>query len=113
MHELSICQSLIENIEDAAREHSFTTVTRVTLEIGQFAGVDLEALKFSFDVAGRGTLCEGSTLAILSMPGEGYCFDCQSNVEIPDRLAPCPQCGSARVQGVGGDQLKIKDLEVI
>jgi hydrogenase nickel incorporation protein HypA/HybF len=113
MHELSICQSLIESIEDAARQHAFSKVTKVTLEIGQFAGVELEALRFSFDVAGRGTLAEGSSLTILSLPGEGYCFDCQSNVEIPERLAPCPRCGSARVQGVGGDQLKIKDLEVV
>lgn len=113
MHELSICQSLIDNIEDAARQHAFTKVTQVTLEIGQFAGVELEALRFSFDVASRDTLAEGARLEILSRPGEGYCFECQSNVELADRLSPCPLCGSGRVQAVGGDQLKIKDLEVV
>lgn len=113
MHELSICQSLIESIEDAGKQHAFTKVTRVTLEIGHFAGVELEALKFGFDVARQGTLCEGASLAILSLPGVGYCFDCSSEVEIAERLAPCPRCGSARVQATGGDQLRIKDLEVL
>jgi hydrogenase nickel incorporation protein HypA/HybF len=113
MHELSICQSLIENIEDAGKQHAFSKVTRVTLEIGQFAGVELEALKFSFDVASRDTLAEGAALTILSLPGQGYCFDCESSVEMPERLAPCPKCGSFRVQATGGDQLKIKDLEVV
>ncbi|MCA0407297.1 MAG: hydrogenase maturation nickel metallochaperone HypA [Proteobacteria bacterium] len=113
MHELSICQSLIESIEDAAREHAFSKVSRVTLEIGAFAGVEIEALKFSFDVAGRDTLCEGASLVIHAMPGMGYCFECSSAVEIEDRLSPCPKCGSAKVQATGGDQLKIKDLEVV
>lgn len=113
MHELSICQSLIDNIEDAAREHRFSRVSRVTLDIGAFAGVEIEALKFSFDVAGRGTLCEGAVLIINALPGKGYCFKCSSEVEIEDRLAPCPKCGSAQVQATGGDQLKIKDLEVV
>ncbi len=113
MHELSICQSLIESIEDAAREHAFTKVHRVTLEVGRFAGVELEALRFSFDIAGRATLCEGAELVIHSRPGAGYCFACSSAVEVDDRLAPCPACGSTQVQATGGDQLIIKDMEVV
>lgn len=113
MHELSICQSLISEIEDAGQRHAFARVTRVRLEIGRFAGVEIEALKFGFEVARQDTLCAGAELEIISLPGEGYCFTCEKAVEIADRLDPCPACGGGRVQATGGDQLKIRDLEVV
>ena len=113
MHEMSICISLIDQIADAARRHRFSRVMRVRLEIGRFAGVEIEALKFGFDVAGNGTLCEGAGLDIEALPGQAYCFACEAQVELNDRLDPCPLCGGVRLQANGGDELRIKDLEVV
>jgi hydrogenase nickel incorporation protein HypA/HybF len=34
-------------------------------------------------------------------------------VEIAERLDPCPRCGGGRLVPVAGDEMRIKDMEVI
>lgn len=112
MHEMSLCESLLKAMEESAVANDFSKVLKVRLEIGRFAGVEPEALRFGFDVVTRGSLADGAELVILDAPGQAWCFDCGQNVEIDDRLAPCPACGGTKLQATGGDQMTIKDLEV-
>lgn len=113
MHETAICESLLDSLRDAARDHGFARVTRVRLSVGQFAGVEVEALRFGFDVVMRGSLAENADLVVLEEPGTAWCFDCSTTVSLPDRLAPCPLCGGGRLRPNGGTDLRIKDLEVV
>ena len=113
MHEVSICEGILAVISDQARQHSFTAVRRITLEIGAFAGVEQSALRFGFDAVMRGTVAEGADLQIINLPGSARCYDCQQTVVIPERLADCPQCGGARLLQEGGDEMRIKNMEVI
>ena len=113
MHEVSICEGILGVITDQARTHGFSAVRRITLEIGAFAGVEQSALRFGFDAVMRGTLAEGAELMIIDLPGRARCYDCLQTVEIADRLADCPACGSARLLQEGGDEMRIKDMEVI
>ena len=112
MHEMSLCESILEILEGAAAREGFSQVRQVRLEIGRFAGVESEALRFGFDVVTRGTVAEGAELIILDRPGRGFCFDCGDTVDLADRLDPCPRCGGARIAPAGGDEMRIKDLEV-
>ena len=113
MHEMSICQSLVGLIADEASRSQFTRVTRVRLEIGRFAGVEPRALLFGFDVTARGTIAEGASLDIIDLPGRAWCFDCNESIEIDHQAAFCPRCEGARLRVTGGEELRIKDLEVI
>ena len=113
MHEMSLCEGVRQVIEDQARQHAITAVKRVRLEIGRFAGVEKPALEFAFDVVLRGSVAEGAALEMIDLPGRAMCYDCMQEVEIDDRLAPCPDCGGGRLMPVAGDEMKIKDLEVI
>ncbi|ACB94801.1 hydrogenase maturation nickel metallochaperone HypA [Beijerinckia indica] len=113
MHELSLCESVIETIMDNVRTHHFSQVRRVRLTVGRFAGVETEALRFSFDVVARGTLVEGAELELLEEPGAAWCFDCSETVPLMDRLDPCPRCGGTRLHPTAGTDVMIKDLEVI
>lgn len=113
MHEMSICESLRDAIEDAARTQNFSRVTRVRLAIGRFAGVEVEALRFGFDVVMRGSPAEGANLVVLEEPGTAWCFDCNDTVPLAGRLDPCPRCGGERLLPNGGTEMKIKDLEVL
>lgn len=113
MHEMSLCEGIREVIEDQVRRHKATRVTRVRLEIGRFAGVEKDALSFAFDVVMRGSPAEGATLEMLDLPGKALCYDCVKEVEIDDRLAPCPECGGGKLMPQGGDDMRIKDLEVL
>lgn len=113
MHEISICESIRGVIEDQANKHGFAEVRRITLEIGAFAGVEKTALLFGFDVVMRGSIADGAVVEIIDLPGRARCYDCDDVVEIPDRLAPCPICGGGRLLPEGGDEMRIKSMEVI
>ena len=113
MHEMSLAKSVIDSIEAEARRSAFTRVERVVLEVGALSCVDAHALDFAFDAVSRGTLAEGSALDILTPPGQAHCFACDADVEVASRAEGCPRCGSHQLIVTGGDELKIKSLEVI
>jgi hydrogenase nickel incorporation protein HypA/HybF len=112
MHEMSLCESIMGIIEDEAKRQGFTRVKRVRLEIGALSGAEPEAMRFGFDAVTRGTLAEGAELEILPLPGTAWCLPCAAQVEISQRFDTCPVCGSPQVQVTGGEELRIKDLEV-
>ena len=113
MHEMSIVEGIRSVIEDAAAANGFSRVTVVRLEIGQLAGVERRALEFAFDVVLRGSVAEGASLQIFDIPGQASCFDCGKTVEIAHRLDLCPECGGTRLLVQGGEEMRIKDLEVL
>ena len=112
MHEMSICESIIQIIEIEARKQTFSKVKQVWLEIGVFSGIEIEALRFGFDVVSRASVAENAELTIDQLPGQGYCMDCGKTITVQQRFDPCPGCGSYQVQVTGGDEMRIKELEV-
>lgn len=112
MHELSLCKAIIESLQQGAAEHDYRRVKGVRLEIGPFAAVDSEALRFSFEVASSGTLAEGAWLEIATPRARAYCGRCDKEVEVEQRLDPCPHCQGYQLELLSGDEMRIKDLEV-
>jgi hydrogenase nickel incorporation protein HypA/HybF len=112
MHEMSLCESVVQVLEEQAAAQQFARVKLVRLEVGPFSGVELEALRFCFDAVTRGTLAEGAALEIISTQAAAWCLPCGKNVTITERFDPCPECGGFQLQVSGGDELRIKELEV-
>lgn len=113
MHEMSLCEGIRGIVQDQARSHKFARVTRMRLEVGKFAGVEKPALAFAFEVVMRGSPAEGAVLEMIDLPGFALCYDCGDRVEIADRLSLCPLCGSGKLLPQGGDEMRIKDMEVV
>ena len=111
MHEMSLCEGILQIVEDNAGDAA--RVTQVRLEIGAFSGVEIAALRFCFDAVTRGTRAEGAALAIEEIPGTAFCFDCAETVPIPERLSPCPRCGGGRLMPNGGEAMRVKDIAVV
>lgn len=112
MHEMSLCEGVLQILEDNARSQGFERVKTVWLEIGGLSGVEVEAMRFSFDVVTRGTLANEARLEILEIPGEAWCMRCATTVPVKQRFDACPDCGSYQLQVTGGEEMKIKELEV-
>ncbi len=108
MHELSIAQSMIELVEEAA---SGRRVRRVTLEIGALAGVLSEAVAFCFDVVAEGTLAQGAILDIKEIAAATRCDACGAEFEPPSEFAGC-RCGSHRLTRLRGYEIKVKSIEL-
>lgn len=112
MHEMSLCESVLKIIEDQAAAQGFLTVNVVRLEIGKLSHAEPEAMRFCFQAVAQGTLAGDATLEILRPPGHAWCMTCSETVEIAERYDPCPKCGGHQLQVTGGDELRIKELEV-
>lgn len=112
MHEMSLCEGILQVLEEQARRQRYRQVKTVYLEIGALAAVESEALRFGFEVVSRGTLAEGARLEIRELPAAAWCLQCRATVALRRRYDPCPLCGGHQLQLTGGDEMRIKELEV-
>jgi hydrogenase nickel incorporation protein HypA/HybF len=69
-------------------------------------------MRFSFDAVMRGSLADSAQLEIIPLPGVAWCMQCSQPVQIAARYEPCPDCGSYQLQVSGGEEMRIKELEV-
>lgn len=111
MHELALAQGVVEIAEAEARRGGFSAVSRVVVEIGALAGVEISALRFGFAAASAGTVADGAALEVEATPGTAWCFDCEAAVDVVERFGSCPRCGSFRLSVTGGDAMRVKALE--
>ena len=112
MHELALAEGVLGICRDHAGRAGSDRVLSVRLEIGALSHVDPDALAFSFTAVARGTLAEGAELQIDRVPGRGWCHDCGHLVELSALGAPCPDCGGYKLQVSGGDDMRVKEMEV-
>jgi hydrogenase nickel incorporation protein HypA/HybF len=112
MHEMSLCESVLQILEQQAEAQNYRKVKTIWLEIGALTGVEVEAMRFCFDVVVQGSLAENAQLEIVIAPGQAWCMPCGANVLIQELYAQCPLCGSQQLQVNGGEQMRIKELEV-
>ena len=112
MHEMSLAGGILRVVEDAAAREGFTRVSRLTLEAGALAGVEVRALRFALEAVSSGTCLAGAEIVIDEPAASAFCLGCLDTVEVRSRTDPCPACGSHRLQPTGGTELKVRDLIV-
>ena len=112
MHEMTLMGEVREIVVQAAKQHQFKRVRRVVLEIGRLSGVQVEAMRFCFDVVMEHTPAEGATLEIEEIPGRAWCNQCSVEVEITNRVEPCPKCHGMPGKILQGTEMRVKGLEV-
>ena len=108
MHELGITQNIVTTISEHAQG---AKVQRVTLEIGQLSAIMSDAVRFCFDVCSTNTVVEGAILEIIEIPGLGRCRQCGAEIPLEQPFGIC-SCGSVELDVIGGEQLKIKEMEI-
>jgi hydrogenase nickel incorporation protein HypA/HybF len=112
MHEMSLAESILQIVDEAARSRGFGQVKAIRLEIGALSGVEIEALSFCLDVVLRHSVADGARLELQRLPGQGQCLACGNTVEISALYDACPDCGSYQVHATGGTEMRVKDLLV-
>ena len=109
MHEMAITQSVVEAV---CTRMGDTPVRRVSLEIGKLSGVVPDSVRFCFDLITAGTTLEGAELEILQPSGQARCRDCGAEFVMNDLLMLC-DCGSANRELLAGEELRIREVEVL
>jgi hydrogenase nickel incorporation protein HypA/HybF len=113
VHELAICQALIDQVEQIALEQRAQQVLSIHLGIGPLSGVEARLLQQAFFVARAGGVAAGAELVIDSLPVQVSCDHCgQTTDALPARLL-CGACGNWRTRLVSGDEMQLQHIELI
>jgi hydrogenase nickel incorporation protein HypA/HybF len=112
MHELSLAESVLVIVQEAALAQGFERVHTLRLSVPALAGVEVAALRFALDALASGTPLDAALIEIDEPPGRACCEDCAREVDVRDRLDPCPACGGTRLRVVGGTTMRVVELWV-
>jgi hydrogenase nickel incorporation protein HypA/HybF len=113
MHELAVCQSLIDQVEQVAREQHADRVVAIHLGIGPLSGVEAALLEQAFSVARAGSIAATAELVIENMAIRVSCTRCGAVTDaLPSRLL-CGDCGDWHTRLVSGDELLLQHVEII
>ncbi len=112
MHELSVCQALIRQVEAIAAEHRAVAVAEIRLAVGPLSGVEIPLLEHAFSIARVGTCAESAQLHIDTPPLVIRCTGCGQEAEVPANRLVCPACGDWRTQVMSGEEMTLMSLEL-
>ena len=114
MHEMSLVQGLLQQLQTIARENNATKVLRLTMSVGPLAGVVIESFTFGFDILSQeDDLVRGAKLEII-VPEVSYkCSGC-GHVEVTaaERPEQCAKCSETILIPEGGDDLILQQVEM-
>ncbi len=110
MHEYSIVQALIERVQAEATANSAVSVHRLSVRIGELAGVEPTLLATAYDTFREGTICSGAELAITYVRAHWECPHCKRAI-VHGATLQCPVCEvAARLEG--GDEIILDRIEM-
>jgi hydrogenase nickel incorporation protein HypA/HybF len=112
MHELAICQALIDQVTELAQARNATSVSEIYISVGPLSGVESALLQNAFPIAVAGTVADGAGLHIDSLPVRVHCKDCDAESEVAANRLLCAQCGTWKTRLVSGDELLLKSVEL-
>ena len=112
MHELAICQSLISQVEDIAREHQANKVISILVQIGPLSGAEAPLIKSAYPIAAAGTVAEQAILEIETMPIRVRCNSCHEETIVTANRLICGKCGDFHTQLISGDEMLLASLEL-
>jgi len=112
MHELSIAQALVEQVEAAAANEHALRVVRVVITVGALSGVDPEALRSLFPLVAEGTVTADAELAVEQVAARVRCRACGFESPVEEYFIGCSTCDSKDVELVAGRELNITSIEL-
>lgn len=112
MHELSVCQELLKQIEQVAGQNNACRVHTVKLQIGPLSGVEAALLQQAFPIAVAGSIAEAALLEIELLPIRVSCNQCGAETDAVANKLICGQCGHWQTTLVSGDEMLLASLEL-
>ncbi len=108
MHELGMCESIVDAVQRRAGDRP---VRRVRVRVGALHAVEPDAFTQSFQMAAAGTVAEDAVPDLVLLPVTIRCRGCGGQGASPAPVPLCPACGGADVELTGGDELMLESIE--
>lgn len=113
MHELGIVFSIMDSLEEVARENDVGSIHSVTLQVGEVSAVIPYYLTDCWDWAKKKReILAGCEMKVEVLPAVSYCVDCGKDYPTVEYGKSCPQCGSSNTYLKTGNEINIKEVEV-
>lgn len=112
MHEVSIMTEAVRLAVESASARGATRIHCLCLRVGALSGVVPDALQFAFDAVTAGTMAEGGSLSIDTVPAAWWCGKCAAEFGADGLFAECPRCGAWSNDLRTGRELNIASIEV-
>lgn len=112
MDERELANHVLAIVDQTAYRISAHRILGIHLSVGGRRGFDLERLHSVFHDASRGTVAEGARLFVKVLPVRHHCQKCGTNFEAANSESPCPNCGHPHTECVGGEELRVTNMDV-
>lgn len=112
MHELSICQRVVDQLKQIAQTQSATAIIRVKIQLGPFSGITAEGFHHAFPIAAADTIASDAELVIETLPLSILCKKCNTKHETSPQQLLCPVCNSTEIQLLNGDEIQVHSIEI-
>ncbi|MCL5734548.1 MAG: hydrogenase maturation nickel metallochaperone HypA [Actinobacteria bacterium] len=112
MHELSITQALVDQVEAVRLANGGGRVLAIEIRIGTWRQVVPEILLAYYETLARGTLLEGSRVDIESVPATAHCGICKKVFPVEEAWVVCPDCASPGGTLLSGQELDLVGVEL-
>jgi hydrogenase nickel incorporation protein HypA/HybF len=113
MHELTVTQNILDIASQHAIRAGASKVTSINITIGELSSIIDDSIMFYWEILGKDTICEGSTLVFKRIPAEFECLECLNHYLLDGELSPCPQCGSPKIKVTQGEEFYLESIEVV
>jgi len=112
VHELSVCQALLAQVTEIAMARGASAVARINVEVGPLSGIEPALLASAFEVVRTGSCAAQATLSITTTVVTISCLSCGAESQTQPNLLLCGACGAFRTRVVGGDELRLRRIEL-
>ena len=112
MHELSVAQALVEQVEAVIHQNHAQSATLIRVRIGPLAGVVPKLLATAFPLAAAGSRMQHAQLEFSHAPIQVRCQTCGAETEAAMNRLICGACGDWHTQIISGDELLLESVEL-
>ena len=112
MHEMSITQNIIEDVEEHLKGVQYSKIVDIKIKVGEFTALDPASLLFCYEALSKETKFEGVPLIIEQIPLTGHCNSCGKEIDIDNFLFVCGNCGSSDVTIISGEELILSEINI-
>jgi len=109
MHELSLCQAILDQVDQRAGDRE---VRRAEVRIGYLRQVVPDSLTFAWEMLTDGSHREGCELVVEHIPARVRCRSCAVETTLDWPVLACAACEGIDVDLLSGNELELAWLDV-
>lgn len=110
MHEYSLVQSLLDQVESIRIAERADRVVSIRINMGEFSGVEPDLFREAFEILIDSTQARGATLDLTTTPLLAECKQCNHRFAVEEYRFECPRCASPKIFVIEGEDMILETV---